>query len=154
MNTESETRLAILDFEHEIERLTEDFTGREWIFTEIDNWLKRENERFFILTGEPGVGKSAIAARLTQVRANKTAAYHFCVAGNIGTITPNTVLRSLAAQFGARSGARSGSRFGARFGPPVSDLAALAAPGSRDRRKQLSRPLSSLASPGQVPLAL
>jgi DNA replication protein DnaC len=45
----------------DIERLTEGFTGREWVFEEIDRWLQQDNERFFILTGEPGVGKSAIA---------------------------------------------------------------------------------------------
>ncbi|MFC1878755.1 AAA family ATPase [Chloroflexota bacterium] len=100
MNSETKTRLAALNFKHEIKRLTEDFIGREWIFNEIDKWLQRENERFFILTGEPGVGKSAIAARLTQVRADKIAAYHFCIAGNVGTITPNSALRSLAAQLG------------------------------------------------------
>ncbi|MFC1878751.1 AAA family ATPase [Chloroflexota bacterium] len=100
MDFETTSHLAVLDFKHEIKRLTEEFTGREWIFDKIDNWLKCKNERFFILTGEPGVGKSAIAARLTQVRTEEIAAYHFCLAGNVSTITSNTALRSLAAQLG------------------------------------------------------
>ncbi|MCP4544677.1 MAG: ATP-binding protein [Chloroflexi bacterium] len=100
MNTQDSSRLAAINFSREIERLTKDFTGREWIFDEIDNWLKHEDKRFFILTGEPGVGKSAIAAQLTQVRPDDIAAYHFCIAGRNSTVRPNTALRSLAAQLG------------------------------------------------------
>jgi hypothetical protein len=91
------TQMKAIAFERDIERLTEGFTGREWVFEEIDRWLQQDNERFFILTGEPGVGKSAIAARLTQLR-HDIAAYHFCIAGRSGTIEPNNVLLSLAAQ--------------------------------------------------------
>jgi len=91
------TQVKAIAFDRDIERLTENFTGREWVFEEIDRWLQQDNERFFILTGEPGVGKSAIAARLTQFRQD-IAAYHFCIAGRSGTIEPNNVLLSLAAQ--------------------------------------------------------
>lgn len=94
------TRLAALDFRADIGRLTKDFAGREWLFDEIDNWLRSSDQRFFILADEPGAGKSAIAARLIQIRPDNIAAYHFCIAGNGGTITPNTVLRSLASQLG------------------------------------------------------
>jgi ATP-dependent Clp protease ATP-binding subunit ClpA len=62
------TQVKAIAFDRDIERLTEGFTGREWVFKEIDRWLQQDNERFFILTGEPGVGKSAIAALLTQIR--------------------------------------------------------------------------------------
>src|SRR5512135_2462198 len=92
-------RLQALEFTYDINRLTEDFVGREWIFREIDEWVSRPGEPFFILTGEAGIGKSAIAARLTQVRGD-IAAYHFCIAGIHTTIVPGTVLRSLAAQLG------------------------------------------------------
>ncbi|MEH2253167.1 hypothetical protein [Nostoc sp.] len=93
------TQLKAIAFERDIERLTEGFTGREWVFKEIDRWLQQENQRFFILTGEPGVGKSAIAARLTQIR-DDVAAYHFCQAGDVETVRPGQILRSLAAQLG------------------------------------------------------
>jgi hypothetical protein len=101
MDTPDLSRLAAIDFGPDINRLTEGFVGREWLFDAIDDWLEREAERFFILTGEPGVGKSAIAARLTQVRKD-TAAYHFCIAGSNSTVVPGTALRSLAAQLGDR----------------------------------------------------
>jgi len=48
---------------------------------------------------DPGVGKSAIAARVVQTRAD-VAAYHFYITGRNETIVPSTVLRSLAAQLG------------------------------------------------------
>src|SRR5262249_57000246 len=92
-------RLQALDFTDDIKRLTEDFVGREWIFRQIDEWASRSSELFFLLTGEAGIGKSAVAARLTQVR-DDIAAYHFCVAGQNSTIVPGTVLRSIAAQLG------------------------------------------------------
>lgn len=92
-------RLAPIDFTRYIDRLTERFTGREWLFEQIDRWLHQGNEQFYLLTGEPGVGKSAIAAKLTQIRSD-IAAYHFCRAGDVETVRPGRVLRSLAAQLG------------------------------------------------------
>jgi WD40 repeat protein len=92
-------RLSAIAFTSDITRLTENFTGRQWVFDDIDRWLQESEERFFILTGEPGVGKSAIAARLTQIRGD-VAAYHFCQAGDVETVRPGRILRSLAAQLG------------------------------------------------------
>ena len=94
------TQFVAIDFHDDINRLTKDFIGREWLFDEIDHWIKHEDQRFFILTGEPGVGKSAIAAQLIETRAANVVAHHFCIAGHNSTIRPETVLRSLAAQLG------------------------------------------------------
>ncbi|MBD2234614.1 hypothetical protein [Phormidium tenue] len=44
-----------------LQQLAEGFTGRSHIFTNTNHWLQQKDQRFFILTGEPGVGKSAIA---------------------------------------------------------------------------------------------
>lgn len=99
MSSEVASRLAVLDFERDIQRLTEDFTGRKWLLKHIDDWLAMRDERFFILTGEPGVGKSAVTAHLTKVR-DDIIAYHFCIAGRRSTSVPSTGLRSLAAQMG------------------------------------------------------
>lgn len=88
-----------IQFDNKIKELTEHFTGREWVFKEIERWMQQENTRFFILTGEPGVGKSAIAARLIEQKEQKNiAAYNFCITGRGETIEPNRVLCSLGAQ--------------------------------------------------------
>jgi hypothetical protein len=50
-----------------ISKLTNDFVGREWIFSEIDQWLSDpDGQRYFLLSGKVGTGKSTIAARLIQ----------------------------------------------------------------------------------------
>lgn len=88
---------AVLDFVAYIGERTKEFTGREWVLAEIDRWLADgERPTFFIITGEPGVGKSALAARLTQVR--PVAAYHFCIARDMKTVDPVVFARSLALQ--------------------------------------------------------
>lgn len=91
------TQLKAIAFEHDIKRLTEGFTGRERVFEEIERWLQQENQRFFILTGEPGVGKSTIAAHLIQTRKD-IVAYHLCQAADLETLKPGRILRSLTAQ--------------------------------------------------------
>jgi hypothetical protein len=96
-NGTAPSRLHALDFQRDVARLTEDFAGRRWIIKAIEDWLGQENGRYFLLTGEPGVGKSAFAARLTQIR-DDIVAYHFCIAGRNSTIRPASALRSLAAQ--------------------------------------------------------
>jgi len=61
MSAELPTRLSAIDYTLDLEKLTKDFTGRQWVFDDIDRWLRESDERFFILTWEPGVVKSAIA---------------------------------------------------------------------------------------------
>jgi WD40 repeat protein len=98
----------LIDFSSEVARLTMNFTGREWLFEEINAWLTDDNAPcFFIITGEPGIGKSAIAARLVQgeVRvSSKIDAYHFCIRRWAETIDPEKFVRSFARQLGAIEG--------------------------------------------------
>jgi len=90
------TQLKAIAFPH-IQQLTEGFTGRSQILNEINHWLQQRDQRFFILTGEPGVGKGAIAAHLIQTRKD-IVAYHFCQADDANTLKPGQILRSLSAQ--------------------------------------------------------
>jgi len=56
-----------IDFSDYIADRTKDYTGREWVFAEIDAWLADPDApQAFLLTGGAGVGKSAIASRLAQ----------------------------------------------------------------------------------------
>src|SRR5215831_20549818 len=48
---------------------TDDFSKRDWIFDELDNWLNDDSsnrQKYFIITGKAGSGKSTIAARLIE----------------------------------------------------------------------------------------
>lgn len=87
-------QLKALSFPN-IQQLAEGFRGRSHILKEIDYWLQQKDQRFFILTGEPGVGKSAIAAHLTQTRED-IVAYHFCQATDPNTLKPGQIVRSLS----------------------------------------------------------
>ena len=102
-----------LDFSTYIADRTKDFTGREWVFAEINQWLADPNgARFFLLAGEPGSGKTAISARLVQFAQKRAAlptgrrqlvsrfisAFHFCSARDRLWINPNTFVESLAIQ--------------------------------------------------------
>lgn len=113
MTSNSKHAQAVLDFSEYIDLRTINFTGREWVFDEIEKWLdKTDAPRFLILSGDPGIGKSAIAARLTQfsngskqppkdyrhIRKDFISAYHFCFARNGGWIAPESFARSISTQ--------------------------------------------------------
>lgn len=82
--------------------LRESFTGREWLFAEIESWLKNPGGRkVFCVTGEPGIGKSALVAQFASQNKIQVAGIHFCEAGS-ALDDPKTVLISLAFQLGTR----------------------------------------------------
>ncbi len=88
---------AMLDFSDIIDERAKDFTGREWVFDEIGRWLANPDApRYFVISGEPGSGKTAIATRFTQIR--DLDAYHFCIARQADTIDPLNFARSLSLQ--------------------------------------------------------
>jgi WD40 repeat protein len=89
--------LRPLDFGVEVSRLTRDFTGREWLFAEIDAWLRTDTSRLFLITGDPGTGKSAVMARLID-RYPSVSACHFCVSSLSDSIDPFRFGCSIAAQ--------------------------------------------------------
>ena len=80
------------------------FVGREWIVGAIDDWLENRHERYLMIVGEPGWGKTALAAwlagvgpvprdaevaqRLARLR-HRWDAVHFCISrGQLGTVDP------------------------------------------------------------------
>ena len=54
------------------------FTGRTWILPIILQWLDESMERFFVITGEPGAGKSMLAAWLSGFGPSPIAPAPFC----------------------------------------------------------------------------
>jgi energy-coupling factor transporter ATP-binding protein EcfA2 len=115
MQVDKDAVLAVPD--HARER-AEGFVGRRWVLDEISGWLEMGSERYLVITGEPGSGKTALAAwlagagpvpkdadaatGLARLRGGWDAV-HFCVArGQRGTVDPGQFARSLAEQLAQR----------------------------------------------------
>ena len=94
---------------------TKSFSGRGWVFDRIGTWLDDPaGARVFLLTGRPGTGKTAIAARVAQMNAGEVPAAHpalardrfafahFCQAGVESTLSPVSFVRSLSESLGNR----------------------------------------------------
>ncbi|HEX8499450.1 MAG TPA: TIR domain-containing protein [Pyrinomonadaceae bacterium] len=87
-----------LDFKADVEPHLAKFTGRRWVFERVDEWLGQPDaSRVFWLVGDPGIGKSAIAAKLVAERA-EVVAFHFCQHNNLLKSDPRRVVLSLAFQ--------------------------------------------------------
>ncbi len=108
---------TIIDFRGYTDERARYFTGREWVFSRLDQWLATPGSGVFRLTGEPGSGKTALASRLYQAAAGQSlpdAAYtqltpgfltasHFCSARTQRWITPHAFTESLSLQLARHS---------------------------------------------------
>ena len=92
--------LQPISYGDDLRRHLSRFTGREWLQVEVERWLASKNQTLWI-TGEAGVGKSAIAAWLCDKRP-EIAAYHFCRFGNRERTDARRALFSLAYQLGTQ----------------------------------------------------
>jgi WD40 repeat protein len=91
-------QLQPLDFGPELSRLQHGFTGRGWVVDAVKEWLSDPGGTpAFLLTGDPGAGKSAVMAHLAQTLP-QVAALHFCRADNSQTLRAEAFVRSVAAQ--------------------------------------------------------
>ena len=89
-----------LAFDLEIARLSPGFTGRVWLLRRLDAWLQNERGRAFVIEGEPGIGKSAIAARLAA--RPDCAAVHFCTSRDADSLKPLAFIANLVVALSAR----------------------------------------------------
>jgi WD40 repeat protein len=79
------------------------FTGRQWLFQEIDEWRAKGSQPALLIIGETGVGKSAIVAALVHENpGGQVLAYHCCRADTPATLEPAAFVRGLAAMFAGR----------------------------------------------------
>jgi WD40 repeat protein/serine/threonine protein kinase/endogenous inhibitor of DNA gyrase (YacG/DUF329 family) len=73
------------------------FVGREWLFEEIEEWRSHDSTPVLLIVGEPGIGKSAIAAALVHRNIEgQVLAYHCCRTDTPETLAPASFVRSLA----------------------------------------------------------
>ena len=89
----------IIDFTGERGRHAH-FFGRQDILRELDEWLRGRDSGWLLLTGSPGLGKSAIFNEwlARRERAGLPAAFHFIRRGIQNWADPSVVRASLAAQ--------------------------------------------------------
>ena len=95
--TELQKRLTIYySTSRQAKLLRNAFVGREWLDDAIADWLQDDNApRTCLLTGAPGVGKSAYAAHFTHFK-DSVAAALFCSSGMDTFNDPRTVIQTLA----------------------------------------------------------
>jgi len=96
-------RLRPWDFAAFLHEKRRDFSGRGWLFEQIEQWRQHRNERALLITGDPGVGKSAIVAELVHRNpGGQVLAYHCCQATTPETLRPDRFVRSLAAMIASK----------------------------------------------------
>lgn len=86
-------RKHILDFDFYVEEKSQGFLGRQWMIEKIDQFLESGSGYFHIM-GEPGIGKSSIAAYLVKQRQY---VHHFNTRLH-GVTNKRTLISNLCAQ--------------------------------------------------------
>jgi len=85
-----------INYEEDITKFNKDFVGREWLFAWLNTWEAHKNSRLLLLTGEAGIGKSAISAQLaTRVDVK---GLHFCSQSNPDSCKPEAMISVLISQ--------------------------------------------------------
>ena len=95
-------KLACCDFTSERNILCDKFVEgtREWVFKQVEDWFNDDSSenRAFIITGEAGMGKSMIAAKICERMNQHFAGCHFFSYKNDRYRDPKIFLQSLAFQ--------------------------------------------------------
>ncbi len=79
-----------------IEERTQDFVGRRFVFEAIRDFLQDNPKGYFVLEADPGVGKTAIMARLVQLL-GRGCLTHFNIQSQ-GIVTPAQFLENICTQ--------------------------------------------------------
>jgi len=111
----------------ELARHDNTFTGRKWLFDDIQAWIEQSDSQLLLITADAGIGKSAIAAQMTT-RFN-VRGIHFCSRSNIETCFPKSWLSDLIYQLAKT------------FSPYQKEVEQLSAPNWNDPPESLFRSL-------------
>lgn len=85
-----------LNFSEELRRYGKSFIGRDWLFMQLEQWVKGGDTQLALIRADSGWGKSAFAAQLTT-RLN-VRSVHFCTSSNIKTCEPSEWIKDLIYQ--------------------------------------------------------
>ena len=130
-----------LNFQEELARHGHSFTGREWLFAQMRDWIAGPAARLLLVTADAGFGKSAVAAQLTTQL--NVRGVHFCSRSQVDSCHPTAWLAALAYQVAAQFPAYR-SKIGALPLPDWTD------PGESLFRTLIADPLRDLR--GQLPV--
>ena len=134
------------------------FTGRAWLFAEIEAWLARPAPRDLLLRADFGVGKTAFVAEFVHRDAqrappdHRVVAVHYCQHDTRETLRAATFVRSLAAQLAQALPAYRAAVESSPLARQQLDRAA-DDPGSAFEAA-LANPLALLPAPGAAALVL
>ncbi|MGH2498011.1 MAG: hypothetical protein ACRDIV_25195, partial [Ktedonobacteraceae bacterium] len=87
-------REEIRDYTRFIEEKTHDFVGREFVFDAVNHFTDTHSRGYFFIRGDPGVGKTALAAQMVRVNGY---VHHFNIRSD-GINTAELFLRNICAQ--------------------------------------------------------
>lgn len=93
-------RADVRDFSGLIAEKTQGFVGRRFVFEAIDEFIESRGCGYFVIRGDPGIGKSAIMAELVK---RGGYVHHFNVRAE-GISRSDSFLRSVCAQLIAKYG--------------------------------------------------
>ena len=85
------------------------FVGRRWLFDDLRDRVTNTSSSVVLLTGSPGIGKSAFFASLVHANpGGQILAYHCCQATTPATLSPAVFVRSIASMIAARDASYAG----------------------------------------------
>lgn len=93
-NIESE----IINYSALLRDKTEGFVGRKFIFDSIKEFINENSSGYFVIQGEPGIGKTAIAAELVKNHAY----FHHFLLGTQGIVGCEQFVRNITAQIASK----------------------------------------------------
>ena len=95
-------KLKYFDFSEFIVSSRSEFTGRTWLYQEMDEVLEQTETRGVLLIGNPGSGKTAFVCQLLCSRTSspiihdRILGYHFCMHSDKGTQSAAKFVQNLA----------------------------------------------------------
>lgn len=91
---------ALYNFTALIEDKIRNFVGREFVFEALATFLHEHDRGYFVIKGEPGIGKTTLLAHLAKTRGY---IHHFNDA-SLGIVKPDQFLENICVQLIARYG--------------------------------------------------